>query len=171
MTDKKKNVNQPHDNRDGKIDEFKLDNAQQVINELTEALQRERADSVNLRRQHEAALANAKTMSLVRVVRELLPAIDNLERSLKHVPEQLKDDGYVKGVQAVVKQFEKAFNDLGIEKIKTVGEVFDPSIHEAVHLDDSAGGDREVVSEELQPGYRVGGEVVRHAMVNVRLEK
>ncbi len=144
---------------------------EQVINELTEALQRERADSVNLRRQHEMALSSAKAMSLVRVVRELLPAIDNLERSLKHVPEHLKDDDYVKGVQAVVKQFEKAFKDLGIEKIKTVGEVFDPRYHEAIHLDDSDGGDKEVIYEELQSGYRVGDEVVRHAMVNVRLEK
>lgn len=168
MTDNKKNANQQDD---GKGDKPNLDNAEQVINELTEALQRERADSVNLRRQHEMALASAKTMSLVRIVRELLPAVDNLERSLKHVPEQLKDDGYVKGVQAVVKQFEKAFNDLGIEKIKTVGEVFDPRFHEAVHLDDSAGGEREVVCEELQSGYKVGDEVVRHAMVNVRLQK
>lgn len=142
----------------------------QRIDELTEALQRERADSINLRRQHESALSSVRILSLVKVVRELLPVLDNLERSLKHVPEDIKDHDYVKGVQAIVKQFEKALNDLGIERIKTVGEVFDPKLHEAVHLDDSGGGSREIVSAEIQPGYKLGDEVIRHAMVNVRLE-
>jgi molecular chaperone GrpE len=146
------------------------DLAQQIA-ELTDALQRERADSINLRRQYETQLESSRQNSLVRVVRELLPAIDNLERALKHTPSDLKDHDYIKGVQAVVKQFEKIFNDLGIQKIRTVGEVFDPRLHEAVHLDDSdSQGQTEIVSEELQPGYLLGGEVIRHAMVNVRLK-
>ncbi len=144
-------------------------NYQLQISELTEALQRERADSINLRRQHETALANARTHSLIRVVRELLPAIDNLERALKHVPEELENHDYVKGVQAVVKQFDKAFSDLGVERIVTVGQRFDPRFHEAVNLDDSGDGKEEIVSEELQAGYKLGDEVIRHAMVNVKL--
>ena len=117
-----------------------LTDKDRLIEELTEALQRERADSINLRRQHENAITTARQASLSRVVKELLPAIDSLERSLKHVPEEIKDNDYVKGVQAVVKQFEKIWTDLGIERIKTVGEKFDPRFHEAVHLDDSEGG-------------------------------
>ncbi len=140
------------------------------VHELKEALQRERADSINLRRQHEAALASVRSLSLARVIRELLPAFDNLERSLKHVPSNLANHDYVKGVQAVVKQFEKALNDLGVERIATVGSAFDPRFHEAVHLDDSSRGTHEIVSEELQSGYKLGDEVIRHAMVNVRLE-
>lgn len=140
------------------------------LTELKEALQQERADSINIRRQHETALANMRLLSLTRVVRELLPAIDNLERSLKHVPTDLAEHDYVKGVQAVVKQFEKALSDLGVERIATLGQPFDPRFHEAVHLDDSAGGENEVVSDELLPGYKIGDEVVRHAMVNVRLQ-
>lgn len=148
----------------------KASNESDQLKELKEALQRERADSINLRRQHETVLANTRLLSLARVVRELLPAIDNLERALKHVPEELKDHDYVKGVQAVVKQFEKALADLGVERIATTGTPFDPRFHEAVHLDDSAGGEHEVVSDELQAGYKIGDEVIRHAMVNVRLE-
>jgi molecular chaperone GrpE len=144
-------------------------NHQSQISALTEALQRERADSINLRRQHEAALANARTHSLIRVVRELLPAIDNLERALKHVPEELENHDYVKGIQAVIKQFDKAFNDLGVERIATVGQRFDPRFHEAMYLDDSGDGQEEIVSEELQAGYKLGDEVIRHAMVNVKL--
>jgi molecular chaperone GrpE len=103
-------------------------------------------------------------------VRELLPAIDSLERSLKHVPNDLKDHDYVKGIQAVLKQFDRSFEKLRIEKIPSVGEPFDPRFHEAVHMDDSSSGSKEIVSEELQSGYRIGEEVIRHAMVKVKLK-
>lgn len=149
---------------------FDQDKAEQLIAELTEALQRERADSINLRRQYEVQLAGVRKLSTSKVVKELLPVVDNLERALKHAPEDLKDHEYVKGVESVIKQFDKAFSDIGVNKIKSVGEEFNPRLHEAVHLDDSLGGDREIVSEELQSGYLLDDEVIRPAMVNVRLE-
>ena len=141
---------------------------QRQIDELTAALQRERADSVNLRRQHETALANSRRQSLADVVRELLPVIDNLDRALKHVPQELSDSDYIKGMQTIAKQLDKALADLGVQRIKTVGESFDPRLHEAVKLDDQKGGSKEIVSEELQSGYMLNDQVIRHAMVNVR---
>jgi molecular chaperone GrpE len=104
------------------------------------------------------------------VLRELLPALDNLDRALKHAPKDLAGHDYVKGVEGVKKQFEDCFAKLGVERIKTVGEVFDPRLHEAVHMEDGDGA-VEVVCEELQPGYKIGDEVIRHAMVKVRMEK
>ena len=103
------------------------------------------------------------------VIHELLPVIDNFDRALKHVPKDLANNDYVKGVQGVVKQFEKTLVDMGVERIKTVGEVFDPHLHEAIHMEDGD-GHIEVVSEELQPGYKLGNEVIRHAMVKVKME-
>jgi molecular chaperone GrpE len=99
----------------------------------------------------------------------LLPVIDNLERALKHVPKELENNDYVKGVQGVVKQFEKTLAELGVERIKTVNEPFDPRYHEAVSMEEGD-GDTEVVSEELQAGYKLGDEVIRHAMVRVRMQ-
>lgn len=142
---------------------------QQKLGELTEALQRERADATNMRRRHEADMANLKTHIKATVVRDLLPVIDNFERALKHVPDELKDNDYVKGVQGVVKQFEKTLTDIGVERIKTTGEIFDPRYHEAVAMEDGDGS-QEVVSEELQAGYRIGDDVIRHAMVRVKLQ-
>jgi molecular chaperone GrpE len=147
----------------------KLEDLLQQIGELTEALQRERADVINIRRRHDEQMTGLKDMIKAQVVRELLPAIDNLERALKHTPEDLKDHDYVKGVQGVVKQFEKILHGLGVAKIKTVGEPFDPRLHEAVSMDGDGGG-HEVVSEELQPGYVLKEEVLRHAMVRVKAE-
>lgn len=153
---------------DGTVDEL-----EQQVGELTEALQRERADAVNLRRRHDEQTARLKTTVKADVVRQLLPVIDNLERSLKHVPKELEGAEYVKGVQGIVKQFEKILADIGVTRIKTVGELFDPHLHEAVSMEEGE-GQEERVSEELQAGYQLGhgadAEVVRHAMVRVRMQ-
>jgi len=140
-----------------------------TVAELLEAVQRERADAINIRRRHEEQIASLRTMIKVTVIRDLLPVIDNFERALLHVPEDLKDNEYIKGVQSVVKQFGKTLHDLGVERIKTVGEVFDPMYHEAVAMEEGDGS-IEVVCEELQSGYTLDSEVIRHAMVKVKLE-
>jgi molecular chaperone GrpE len=141
---------------------------QEQIIQLTEALQRERADSENIRRRHEEQVGSLKNIVKAGVVRDLLPVIDNFERALKHVPKELEKNEYVKGVQGVVKQFEKTLEQMGVQRIKTIGEVFDPRFHEAVAMEDSD-GTTEVVSEELQSGYTLGDEVIRHAMVKVKM--
>jgi molecular chaperone GrpE len=140
---------------------------EQQIRELTDALQRERADAVNIRRQHDAQIAGLRTSVKASVVKELLPIIDNFERSLKHVPKELAGNAYVNGIQSIVKQFEKTLADMGVERIKTVGEPFDPNLHEAVSAEEGD-GDVEIVSEELQSGYTLGDDVIRHAMVRVK---
>ncbi len=169
-----------------------LKDLEQQLGELTQALQRERADAENLRRRHEEQMFGLKEMVKASVVRELLPVIDNFERALKHAPViQSASEGskkknslsskadqngiqkyedFIKGVQSIVKQFEKTLADMGVERIKTVGELFNPHLHEAVHMEQGE-GDHEVVSEELQPGYKLGDEVIRHAMVKVKMEK
>jgi molecular chaperone GrpE len=142
---------------------------EQKIAELTEALQRERADIINVRRRHDEQIASLKTIVKANVVRDLLPVIDNFERALKHVPEDLKGNEYIKGVQGVVKQFETTLEDIGVTRIKTVGEVFDPVLHEAVSMEEGDGA-TEVVSEELQAGYKLADEIIRHAMVRVKMQ-
>jgi molecular chaperone GrpE len=146
-----------------------LSQLEQQLAELTQALQRERADSDNIRRRHQADIAGLKDMIKASVVRELLPIIDNFERAAKHVPKELAKNEYVKGVNAIVKQFEQTLQQLGVERIKTVGEVFNPHLHEAISME-AGDGPVEVVCEELQPGYRLGDEIIRHAMVKVKME-
>jgi molecular chaperone GrpE len=139
---------------------------QQQLTAVTQALQQERADSINLRRRHEDDMANLRTRLKANVIGDLLPVIDNFERALKHVPADLKDNDYIKGVQGVVKQFEKTLADMGVQRIKTVGEPFNPALHEAVSMEEGE-GQHEIVSEELQAGYQIGDDVIRHAMVRV----
>ncbi len=142
---------------------------QNKVAELTEALQRERADATNIRRRHDDQLASLQGTVKVSVVRELLPVIDNFERALKHVPKELEGHEYIKGVLGVVKQFETTLEQMGVQRIKTVGEVFDPNYHEAVSMEEGE-GKHEIVSEELQAGYTLGSDVLRHAMVKVKMQ-
>ena len=160
MTDKKK----PEPKHDYKkiTEQLAAENAQ-----LTDALQRERADAMNLRRRHEEQIGGLRTVVKANVVRDLLPIIDNFERALKHTPADLAGSDYVKGIEGIVKQFGKTLTDIGVQRIKTVGEPFDPHYHEAVSMEEGDGTE-EIVSEELQAGYKLGDEVIRHAMVRVK---
>ena len=157
-------------NKSPKPNKTDLAELQKRLEELTLALQRERADATNLRRRHEEELANLRSSLKASVVRELLPVVDNFERALKHVPVDLKDHDYVKGVEGVVRQFEQTLEGMGVVRIKTVGEPFNPHLHEAVSMEEGE-GKHEVVSEELQAGYQIGDSVIRHAMVRVKAVK
>jgi molecular chaperone GrpE len=145
----------------------KVEDLQIKVDELTEALQRERADNTNIRRQHDETVRSLRTMVKADVVKELLPVIDNLDRALKHVPKELKDNDYVKGIQGVARQFETTLDKIGVTRIKTVGEEFDPELHEAISMEDGE-GKIEVVCEELQSGFQLEDYVIRHAMVRVK---
>jgi len=134
---------------------------------LTEALQRERADSLNLRRRHEQDVSNLRNYVKADVVKDLLPVIDNFERSVKHIPDNLKDNDYITGIKSILNQFEKVIKDLGVDRIETVGQIFDPSVHEAVSMEEGE-GEHEMVVEELQSGYKIGDQVIRHAIVKVK---
>lgn len=142
---------------------------QQQVADLTESLQRERADSANIRRRHDEQMASLRNTVKAHVIKDLLPVIDNFERALKHVPDELAGNDYVKGVQGVVKQFETTLEKIGVQRIKTVGEVFNPHVHEAVSMEEG-NGSTEVVADELQAGYMLNDEVIRHAMVRVKTQ-
>ena len=86
------------------------------VAELTNALQHERADATNIRRQHDEQVANLRTIVKSNVVKDLLPVVDNFELSLKHLPKDLENNDYIKGIQNIVKQFEKTLSDIGVEQ-------------------------------------------------------
>lgn len=139
------------------------------IEELKAQLLRERADAMNVRRRAEEERLKLGSFYKALVIKEVLPAIDNFERALKAAgASRTSQDDLYKGIDSIYKQFVAALEKLGVEKIKTVGELFDPELHEAVTMDDGD-GDQEIVSEELQSGYKIGDEVIRHAMVRVVL--
>lgn len=145
----------------------KVELLNEQINLLTEALQRERADVTNIRRRHEEEKNKLSSYYKAMIVTSFLPVIDNFDRSLKHIPEDLADNNYIKGITGIIKQFEDILSSLGVKKIETVGHDFNPAYHEAVSVEGDE-GDQEIVVEELQSGYKIDDEIIRPAMVKVK---
>ena len=98
------------------------------------------------------------------VVEVILPVVDNLENAVKI---ETKDEDYKKGIELVLKQLKDVLISKGVEEIKTVGETFDPSLHEAVSsVQDETKGEKEIV-QEYRKGYKIGSKIIRHSMVVV----
>jgi molecular chaperone GrpE len=136
------------------------------IEELTRDLQRLQAEFMNYKRREAAAKAELLNLAKRDVVIQLLPLLDNLDRALAHRPQELQDNAWAQGVESVAKQAGDSLKKLGVEKIESLGQPFDHNLHEAISMEDGD-GDHDVVVEELQPGYKMGDVVIRHAMVRV----
>ena len=97
-------------------------------------------------------------------VQKFLPIYDNLERALKQGTE---DEAYRKGVEMIMTQFNSTLEKLGVTAIESLGQTFDPGLHNAVmHVDDETMGENEIVAV-FQQGFKLGDKVIRFAMVKV----
>jgi molecular chaperone GrpE len=97
-------------------------------------------------------------------LKSFLPVYDNLLRALAQPTE---DAAYAKGVEMIMAQFNTTMEKLGVEKIESLGQSFDPAFHNAVmHVDDVSKGENEIV-EVFQEGFKMGDKVIRFAMVKV----
>ena len=138
------------------------------INELTQDLQRTRADFENFRKRIESEKSAARDTGRSSAIIKLLPVIDNIERAIGYIPDDIKDNAWVKGVAGLVKNLEKSLDGLELKRIDaTPGTAFNPDLHDAIQFDEEAEGDHEVIAEELQAGYTLAGRPIRHAMVKV----
>jgi molecular chaperone GrpE len=136
--------------------------------ELTADVQRIQADFENYRKRVEAEKVAARESGQSYAITKLLPVIDNIERAIKYVPEDLKENQWVQSVSGLVKHLEKSLDSLNLKRIESSeGSTFDPELHEAIQFDEDATGDAEVIAEEMQAGYSLNGKVIRHAMVKV----
>lgn len=141
---------------------------QQKTDELTADLQRVRADFENYRKRVDAEKLAAREAGQVSATLKLLPVIDNIERAVKYIPEDLKDNTWAQSVGNLAKNLEKSLDNLNLKRIDaSEGIEFNPDLHEAIQFDEEAVGDTEVVAEELQAGYTLNNQPIRHAMVKV----
>lgn len=98
------------------------------------------------------------------VLSKFLPVYDNLERALAQPTE---DEAYRKGVEMIMAQFKSTMEKLGVTEIESLGQKFDPTLHNAImHVDDEEKGENEIV-EVFQKGFKIGEKVIRFAMVKV----
>ena len=141
---------------------------EQQLGELTLDLQRTRADFENFRKRVDAEKSAARTAGQSSAVVKLLPVIDNIERAIAYMPEDLQENAWAQGVSGLMKNLEKSLEGLNVKRIDAKpGSEFNPDLHEAIQFDEDATGDKEVIAEELQAGYTLNGTPIRHAMVKV----
>lgn len=135
------------------------------VKELTADLQRLQAEFINYKTRVESEKAILSEFAKVNVVKDLLPVIDDLERALAHLPEDLTDNKWAQGAQKVYARLQAQLQKMGVTLISAIDQPFDPELHEAVSAEGD--GDHKVVSEVLQNGYKLGDSVIRHAVVKV----
>lgn len=127
--------------------------------ELIGDLQRTRADFENFRKQVELQREQAKTIAKHATISKVLPLIDDMSRAIKAHPDLLAP---------VQKTLDKTLKALSLTPIDSnPGTVFNPEFHNAITMEEGD-GDKEVIAEELIPGYLYEGEVLRAAMVRVK---
>lgn len=127
--------------------------------------QRTQADFENFRRRATRERGEAEARGVGRLARELLPALDNLERALAATEAQ--DTEFTKGVRLVQGELAAALRRAGIEAYTPKGELFDPNVHEAMAQHPVEGAASGTVVEVYQPGYRLADTVLRPARVVV----
>jgi molecular chaperone GrpE len=128
------------------------------------------ADLENLRKRQRREVDDAKLEAKGRVLKEMLPVVDNLERAIEHAVTQAGTNPIVEGVQLVLRQFLTAFERLEVTAVEAAGQPFDPNLHEAISQQDSDAAPGTVV-QVLQRGYRSGERLLRPALVVVAKAK
>ena len=127
------------------------------VEELTNDLQRTRADFENFRKQVEIQKENERRTVKLAAVSKMLPLLDDLDRAIASYEE----------LKPLEKSLEKTLKELGLAKVSSEVDVeFDPDLHDAVMVEGE--GEKEVIAETLRPGYYYESEVLRPAMVKVK---
>lgn len=147
--------------------EQELEKANQRAEANLDGWRRAKADYSNLvkdqdkRRAELMAWANAAFMS------EVLPIYNHFKLALAHIPETSKKESWLAGIELIGKQFKDFLNKYKIVEIKTVGENFDPNIHEALTHEEKEGFASDIIFEEVAPGYLLEDKVLIPAKVKV----
>ena len=150
---------------------------QQLERELQESTTREAehrnnwhrsaADFANYKRRTEEERATLVRFSNSMLIGKLLGVLDDFDRALESVPAEEADDAWVEGIRLVERKLRSVLESEGVTAIESVGEPFDPNLHEAVVHEETADYPDNHVIGELQRGYRLHDRVIRPSLVRV----
>ncbi|MEI7742080.1 MAG: nucleotide exchange factor GrpE [bacterium] len=139
----------------------KQESAEEYLNNWKRAV----ADFENLKKQAAREKDEFAKFATFRAAEAFMPAVDHFAEALRHEPTPENWQNWVQGVKFINQEFAGALIELGIEKIKTVGVVFDPSMHESIGVRHEDGKEAHVILEERRAGYKMQGKVLRPARV------
>src|ERR1700736_2408535 len=136
--------------------------------ELQDLLLRRQAEFENFRRRVDREKADVSEYANTETIRAILPVVDDLERALKV---ESADKEYVRGMELIYQRLTDTLKKLGLEPIETTGQKFDPHVHHAVEMVETADREDHAILEEYQRGYNFRGKLLRPAMVKVAVQK
>jgi molecular chaperone GrpE len=143
------------------------------IQELTSDLEAARdahlrlaADFENFKKRSRQERTELLQYGTGQLIERLLPVVDDAERVLEHVPEDV-DENWLKGVRMTVAKLLEALEQAGLEPVESVGIRFDPKLHEAIATEVSEDHPEDTVLDEVRRGYRLHDRVLRPALVRV----
>ncbi|MBI2453339.1 nucleotide exchange factor GrpE [Candidatus Peregrinibacteria bacterium] len=141
-----------------------LEEAEKQIENLTSTSKRALADLVNFKRRVEEEKKHFVHFANAGLLQEILQVVDNFERALSLVPENLKENDWVKGVISIENQLKTILVKQGVKEIKTLGEKIDPYLHEAIMTEK---GEKNIILEVYERGYMLDDKILRPAKVKV----
>jgi molecular chaperone GrpE len=143
------------------------DELQKEKEQLFEKLQRVSADYANFQKRTPTQIAYAIAYEKEKIIKTLLPVLDNFEHTLQNAHSAENANVVLKGVQIIYDQMLDILKSHNVEQIKATGEKFDPALHEAMTQQTNAEEEDNVVLEEFQTGYTLNGRVIRPSRVVV----
>lgn len=166
-------------------EESKVEDVQEVVEEKTPSIEEQNAslmeevnrwktdyykvfaDMENLKRRLQTEHMNSLKFMMQSFVSDLLPILDNFERSLNVQDASEEIRNFLKGYEMIYKQLFDVLKKQGVEEIEALNQPFDPNVHQAVMMEKKEGVDSGIVIEELQKGYKLKDRVIRASLVKV----
>jgi len=171
MKPKKKEKPKAEDSQKVKNEPVKLqqnlESLQKEKDELFGKLQRMSADYANFQKRVPKQIADNICYEKEKIIKSLLPALDNFEHTLQNAHSAEDAEVFIKGIQIIHDQMLDIFKSHGVEQIKSPGEKFNPAMHEAMMQKVEPEKEDNIVLEEFQKGYTLNGRVIRPSKVIV----
>ena len=150
--------------------EHELQTLKQEHETLQSQYMRIAADFDNFRKRQSRDQDDIRQQLVCSTLSEILPVVDNFERARQQLnPEGDEAQALHRSYQGLYKQLVDVLKQQGVARMEVVGQLFDPTLHEAVLREESTEQPEDVVIEELQRGYHLNGKVLRHALVKVSM--
>lgn len=144
-----------------------LDTCRQQAQEYLAGWQRAQADYQNLQKETAKRISDSVKYGTEALLMQLLPTVDHFKYAFKGIPADERESSWLKGIEHIQTNLMKVLEEHGIEVIKTVGEVFNPELHEAIEEVEVDGGVSGQIAEEVATGFCLNGKVIQCAKVKV----
>ncbi len=164
---RKKDKTQQQDKGDSQELRTQVENLLKEKDELFGKLQRVSADYINFQKRVTKQTADTIAYEKDKIIKTLLPALDNFEHMLQSANSAENADALLKGIRIIYDQILDILKSHGVERIEALGEKFDPAFHEAVSHKAEPEQEENIVLEEFQKGYKLNGRVLRPSRVVV----